>query len=165
MANNPQVPPPPIIPPAAVPPVATAAATVAGGGSQPFISAPIVFRRAKGGGGGGRRRRNRGKKKYTRGTKQFQRLILGTEESTYDLTNGVARGFRTFVRRSKRSRRRRRDGLVRDSFMNAGRGFQRGFRVAARAPWNLGRRIATGPLWRTTRNFVVPFFTPFLGGR
>lgn len=163
MANNPQIPPPPIVPPAAVPPVATAAAAVAGGGAQPFISAPIVFRRVKG--GGGRRRRNRGKKKYTRGTKQFQRLLLGGEESTYDLANGVARGFQTFVRRSKRSRRRRRDGLVRDSFRNAGRGFQRGFRVAARAPFDLGRRIATRPLWRTTQNFIVPFFTPFIGGR
>lgn len=160
--DTPSVPPPPTIQPPVVPPVASAAASIVDG-PRAFLAAPVVFRRTRGRDGG---RRGRGrKKKYTRGTKQFQRLLLGFEEATYRVSNGAARGLQTFVRRSKRSRRRRRDGLVRDVFNNAGRGFQRAFRVGSRAPWDLGRRVATGPLWRNTRNFVVPLFTPFLGGR
>lgn len=100
------------------------------------LSTPVYFKRQKAKGRGKRK-----KKKYTRGTKGLQRLFLGATRAAYRTTNSVTKGLNTFVRRSKRSARKRKDGLIRDSLRNASRGFNSGVKEAGRAPGEVTRKI------------------------
>jgi hypothetical protein len=96
------------------------------------------------------------KKKYTSGTKGFQRLALGLSDALYRSSNSVSRAARTFSKRSNKSARKRRDGLVRDSLRNASRGFANGLTELGEAPYEVARRIPTGQVRRTFQ-VLVPF--------
>jgi hypothetical protein len=100
--------------------------------------------------------KRRKKKRYTRGTKGVQKLTLGLSRGAFRATNSVAEAFRVFAKRSNRSARKRKDGLVRDSLRNASRGLRRGFRELGDAPVEVARQIGTRRVWRTFRVFV-PF--------
>ena len=115
------------------------------------ITTPIVLTRNRG-------KKRRRKARYTRGTKGLQRFTLGLADAAYHFANSFAKGWDTYVDRSKRSRRRKRDGMVRDLFRNASRGLSDGFDEMGKAPRDLGRRIPTRAF---TRNFrlVFPFGT------
>ncbi len=114
-----------------------------------LITTPLVLERWK----------KKKKKKYSRGTKGLQRLTLGVSDALFRTANSVARGTRTFSKRSNKSARRRRDGLVRDSLRNASRGFANGLTELGEAPSEIARRIGTGQVRRGFR-VIVPF-VPF----
>jgi len=122
--------------------------------ARPLLSGPVYFdfRRKK----KGRRR----KKKYTRGTKGWQRLTLGFARAGYRTANGFARGFDIFQRRSNRSMRRKRNGIVRDALRNASRGFGRGMSELGRTPFQVARQISTGRPRKLVRQFVPPRAVP-----
>lgn len=109
------------------------------------LGRPIVVRLGKG-------RKKRGRKRYTRGFRDLQRLTLGQSRASYRLANGFAAGFDSFARRSRRSARRRRDGLLRDGFRNSARAFGRAAREAGRAPYEIARRVSTRRYWRAARD-------------
>lgn len=113
---------------------------------SPVLTVPIVIERAK--------RKKRNKKKYTQGTKAIQRLVLGISEAGVRSSNSITKGLRTFTKRSKKSSRKRRDGLVRDSLRNASIGFSDGMNQLGRAPYEIARRVGTGRIWRTFRAFT-----------
>lgn len=119
---------------------------------SPLWATPIIVRREK----KKRGRRNR-KRRYTRGTKNTQRLLLGGAKAGYRVANAFARESKTIFRRSKRSSRRRKDGIVRDAFKNWSRGLNKGTRELGKAPWPLAKRSNTKQTWRTLRSFT-PFF-------
>ncbi|MBV8518379.1 MAG: hypothetical protein JO197_13355 [Acidobacteria bacterium] len=122
-------------------------------GPEPIITAPVYFKRRS------RNKRRRNKKKYTKGTKPFQRVSRGAVWSGYRVGNGFARGLRTFARRSDRSANRRKDGFVRYALRDASAGFNSAARQWGRAPGEIANRIGT----RLVRNtaFAVNNFVPF----
>ena len=104
-------------------------------------------------------KKKRGKKRYTRGSKDLQRLEYGLSKSSYRVADAVAEGIRTFYRRSDRSARRKKDGLVRDSLRNSARGLGDALREGSRAPYELARKVSTRKVWRRTRGLgrLAPF--------
>jgi len=106
-----------------------------------------------------RKKGKKKKKKYTRGTKGIQRLALGVTDALYRSANSVAKAEKTISKRSKKSSRKKKDGLVRDSLRNASRGIGDGFTELGKAPNEIARRIGTGQVRRAFRVFtpIVPF--------
>jgi hypothetical protein len=110
----------------------------------PVLSVPIVIQRVKA------KKRNK-KKKYTQGTKPLQKLFIGMTEAGGRASNSVTKGLRVFNKRSRKSSRNRRDGLVRDSLRNASVGFSAGMNQLGLAPYEIARRISTRRVWKTFR--------------
>ncbi len=121
-------------------------------GDEPLLSTPIVIEPIK-------RRNKKKKKKYSKGTKGVQRLALGVTDALYRSANSVAKAEKTISKRSKKSSRKKRDGLVRDSLRNASRGISDGFTELGKGPNEIARRIGTGRVRRTFKAFIplVPF--------
>jgi len=115
------------------------------GGPPPLWTTPIVLQRSKG--------RKKRKKKYSRGTKGFQRLFLGFGSAGQRIATGFSRGAKNWVRRSKRSRRKKRDGIVRDAFSNVSRGIRKSSNDISKAPNEITKRFNTRRGWRMVRVF------------
>ena len=130
-ASDPQAPPPAMYSPGAV------------------LTSPIVLTLDKKG--------KKNKKRYTSGTKATQRFLYGLARAGYRTGDSVSKGFRTFVRRSDRSAKRRKDGMIRDSLRNASRGYGRALSTLGRAPNEIASRISTRAIWRTFRVLMPPF--------
>ncbi len=113
-------------------------------GATPIFSAPLVLKLEKS-------KKKKKKKKYSRGTKPLQRLLLGVSKAGYRSSNAVAEGLNTFVKRSNKSGRKRRDGMVRDALRNAGRGFSDGAKELGKAPRAIAKSIGTRRVWRVFR--------------
>jgi hypothetical protein len=101
-----------------------------------------------------RNKRNQRKKKYSRGTKFFQRLLLGVSKAGFRTSNSLTKGLDTFVKRSNKSARKRRNGMVRDALRNASRGVGKAFTEAGKAPEEIARRIGTRRVWKIVRGFA-----------
>jgi hypothetical protein len=130
----------------------TVSAAVARSAREPgdaLWTTPVVIRRQK-------RGKRRKKKKYSRGTKGFQRFGLGLAEGAQRLADGLSRGERNYVRRTKRSGRKKRDGMARDFVRNFTRGFGKGSRRASKAPRDVAKRFNSRQAWR-----VIRLATPF----
>lgn len=117
---------------------------------KPILTVPVVIDRRD----GKKRRKGRRKKKFTGGTKAMQRFLFGSTRGAYRAANALGSGMRLFVRRSNRSRRKKKDGFVRDSLRNFSRGFGRAASEFGRGPFEIGRRVSTRRVWRTFRLFV-----------
>jgi hypothetical protein len=115
-------------------------------GPPPLFSTPVILERKK---------KGRNKRRYTSGTKGLQRLTLGVAKAAYRSANAFAEGLQTFSKRSNRSARRRRDGLIRDSLRNASSGFADGLNELGRAPREVTRKISGRAIWRTFRIFTL----------
>lgn len=116
---------------------------------QQLLDSPVYFDR--------RRKKDKRRKRYSKGTKPWQKLLLGASRAAYRTANSFARGFDTFAKRSNRSARRRRDGLVRDALRNASRGFNDASREFGKAPWAVARQIGTKQVRRGFRIVFNPF--------
>jgi hypothetical protein len=111
--------------------------------TKPLFATPIILKRTD-------KKGNR-KKKYSRGTKGLQRLFLGVSKAGYRVADSASDGLRVFNKRSKRSGRKKRDGLVRDSLRNLSRGFSKGTSQFGRAPEEIAKRISLRRTWRSVR--------------
>lgn len=109
----------------------------------PVLTVPIVMERVKS--------KKRKKKKYTQGTKPLQRFFRGMTEAGGRASNSITKGLRVFNKRSRKSSRKRRDGMVRDSLRNASIGFSAGMNQLGMAPYEVARRVSTRRVWRTFR--------------
>jgi|SwirhirootsSR1_FD_contig_21_1834016_length_1030_multi_4_in_0_out_0_2 hypothetical protein len=103
-----------------------------------------------------RRSSKKGRKRYSQGTKGTQRFLFGVSKAGFRVSDSFSRGFDTFVKRSNRSARKRKDGYVRDSLENASRGVGKGLSTLGRAPYDVARRIPTRVVWNTFR-VLTPF--------
>jgi hypothetical protein len=56
--------------------------------------------------------------------------------------------------------RRKRNGLVRNAFRNASRGFGRSMSELGRAPYQIARQVTTGRPRKLVRQFVPPRAVP-----
>ena len=115
---------------------------------EPLLTSPLILER---------RKSKKKKKKYSRGTKGQQRFLFGLSKAGYRVANSFSEGLNTFVKRSNKSGRKRRDGMVRYALRNAGRGLGDGLSELSKAPDDLTRRIGTRPVWRTFRIIASPF--------
>jgi hypothetical protein len=126
----------------------TAERSAAGVSSQALLTTPVIIKLGKS--------NKKKKKKYSRGTKGLQRLIVGVSKATSRSANSLAKGTKTFAKRSNKSARKKRDGSIRDSLRNASRGISDGFTELGKAPNEIARRIGTGQVRRAFRVFI-PF--------
>lgn len=118
-----------------------------------LFTTPVVVERVK------KKGKNKKKRKYTKGTKGVQRLALGVTDALYRSANSVSKAEKTISKRSKKSSRKKKDGLVRDSLRNASRGVSDGFTELGKAPNEIAKRIGTKQVRRAFRVLtpVVPF--------
>jgi hypothetical protein len=128
--------------------------TTTASSQQQVLSEPVYYRTRK-------KKKGKGRKRYTKGTKPFQKLLFGAARAGYRTANAFAEGFDTFAKRSNRSSRKRKDGLIRDSLRNASRAFSDGAREAGKAPGQIAKQIGTN---NVRRGFRV-LFNPFAFGR
>jgi hypothetical protein len=112
---------------------------------QAVITAPLILEL---------RKRNATNRKYSRGTRNSQRLALGVSKAAYRVSNSFAEGFWSFAERSDNSAHNRRDGMVRDSLRNGSKGIEKGFNELGKAPGEITRRISGRTVWRTFRMFT-----------
>ena len=122
-------------------------------GDAPVFTTPIVIEAVKTKSG------KKKKRKYTRGTKGVQRFTLGLAEAGSRVANSFGKGSRRFVKESKKSSRKRKDGLVRDSLRNASDGFSDAANEFGKAPGEVARRISTKQVRRTFR--ILTPINPF----
>ena len=112
--------------------------------NQAVLKSVIVLKVQKSG-------KNKKKKKYSDGTKGLQRFEYGLSRAAYRVSNAFAEGTKTFSDRSKKSARKRKDGLVRDSLRNFGKAVSDGVKEISDAPDEVTRRISTRRVWKTIR--------------
>ncbi len=124
-----------------------------GAGIPIILGQPLVLRR----------RKKKKKRKYTRGTKDLQRVTEGASRASWRLGKAASDGFRIFYRRSRRSSRKRRDGAYRDLLKNSSKAIDKTFRVAGRAPYDVVKKLNTRDLWRASRPAITYLSTPWLG--
>jgi type IV secretory pathway VirB10-like protein len=116
---------------------------------QPVLNTPIVFRAVR------RKKRREGRKRYSRGTRQSQRFLFGLSRAAFRTANAMSKGLDTYTRRSEKSMRRKRDGMVKDFLRNTSRGFADAAEEFGRAPEEIAWRISTKNVRRTFR-FLTP---------
>lgn len=120
---------------------------------QALIVTPVYFERKR----CRNKKKGKGKRRYSKGTKGFQKFLLGASRAAYRTANSFADGFDTFAKRSNRSSRRKKDGLIRYSLRNASRGFQDGLDQLGKAPNALAKQIGTNNVRRGFRIVFNPF--------
>lgn len=107
-------------------------------------------------------KKKRGRKKYSDGLKEVQKLELGLTNASRRLSDAVERGLTTYRRRRNKSARRKKDGAIRDGIENISIGFGRFLRVASDAPYDVTRKINTRRFSRNVRDtmrlLVPPIF-------
>ncbi|HET9767589.1 MAG TPA: hypothetical protein VFS60_12120 [Thermoanaerobaculia bacterium] len=105
-------------------------------------------------------RKRRGKKRYSKGTKDIQVCERGFSRSLERVADAVADGFGRYRRRRNRSANRKKDGAIKDFVRNVGRGAEKALRTGSKAPTDLTRRVTWKRLRRATRSVIppVPFF-------
>ena len=97
--------------------------------ARPAPTGVIVLKRGK----------KKKKRKYSRGLKQPQIAGRRGLKAASRITRAISKGIELFRKRSNKSSRKKRDGMLRDLAVNAGRGAGRTLRVASKAPLNLAR--------------------------
>jgi len=119
---------------------------------QYVLTTPIVY--------DFRRRDGKGKKKYSRGLKDIQRLEDGLSQAARRLGRATERGLGTYRRRRNKSARRKKDGAIRDGLENVSIGFGRALRVASDAPYDVARKVNSKKFSRQLRNSIRLFTFP-----
>jgi hypothetical protein len=104
-------------------------------------------------------RKKRGKKRYSKGTKDIQVCERGFSRSLERVADAVADGLGRYRRRRNRSANRKKDGAIKDFVRNVGRGAEKALRTGSKAPTDLTKRVTWKRLRRATRSVIPP--TPF----
>lgn len=134
---------------------ATSSEAAVGQPSRPVqyvLTTPIVY--------DFKRRGGRGKKKYSRGLKDIQRLEDGLSQAARRLGRATERGLDTYRTRRNKSARRKKDGPIRDGLENVSIGFGRALRVASDAPYDVARKVNSKKFSRQLRNTIRLFSLP-----
>lgn len=101
-------------------------------------------------------RKKRGKKRYSKGTKDLQVCERGFSRSLERVADAVAAGLGRYRRRRNRSANRKKDGAIKDFVRNVGRGAEKALRTGSKAPTDLTRRVTAKRLRRATRLWIPP---------
>ena len=93
----------------------------------------IVLKRGK--------KKGKKKRKYSRDLKKAQIAGRRGLKGTNRIVRAVSKGLALFRKRSNKSSRKKRDGMLRDLTLNVGRGAGRTLRVSSMAPLQLAKAI------------------------
>ena len=127
----------------------TGTGTTASGASMAADSAPVVDDEGK---------KKRRKKKYSsKQARDFQDMGSAFSKGAFRMANAVAIGLETFHRSQNRSARKKRDGMVKDVMLNTAKGFRDAGQEAARAPYDIYKRVN---VWRQARRAMKMFADP-----
>jgi hypothetical protein len=100
-------------------------------------------------------KKKRGKKKYSsKSARDFQEMGRGFSKGVFRMANAVAVGLGAFNRNQNRSARKRKDGALKDVMLNTARGFRDAGVEAARAPYDVYKRL---DMWRQARRAMKMF--------
>jgi hypothetical protein len=97
------------------------------------------------------KKKKKRKPRYSRGTKDLQRLERGMTRATHRIARAVAKGLDTYDSESRKSARRRRDGAMREAFENMALAWGDAAAEAAKAPYEIARKVNGKLVWRRTR--------------
>jgi hypothetical protein len=99
--------------------------------------------------------RKKRKKKYSsKSARDFQEAGNAFSKGAFRMASAVAIGLDTFHRNQNRSAKKKRDGMVKDAMLNAARGFRDAGAEAARAPYDVYKRVN---VWRQARRAMRTF--------
>jgi hypothetical protein len=118
------------------------------------LAMPIVYRTSK---------KKKGERRYTKGLKIPQQLSRGGIRASERLSKGLDRGFSDFRKRSNKSSKKKRDGIIIDSVRNFTKGAGKGLRTASRAPNDLVKRVNTKWVTRQARIVMRTVAWPLFG--
>jgi hypothetical protein len=102
----------------------------------------------------GQKKKKRKKKYSSKSARDFQQLGKGMSKGAFRLAYAVAIGLDTFYRSQNRSARKKRDGMVKDVMLNTARGLRDAGAEAARAPYDVYKRV---DVWRQARRAMKMF--------
>lgn len=108
-----------------------------------------------------RKERGRGKRKYSRGLKDIQRLESGMTSAAHRVSDAVARGLRTYQKSRNKSSRKKRDGAIEDIFENMSKGFGTFLRRASDAPLDITRKLNRKRVRRNVEGILRMMPSPF----
>src|SRR5262245_7644154 len=101
---------------------------------------------------GGKKKKKKKKESYgLRDAQDFQRAF---NKASRRVARGVADGFATYDKRTRKSSKKKRDGAIRDAIENAARGVGKAGRVASWAPVDLIKGANTKTVRRAVRNAI-----------
>lgn len=106
------------------------------------LGMPIVYRASK----------KKGKRKYTNGLKNIQKLGRGMAHASERVSHGLDRGFSRFRSRTDASSKKKRDGALVDAARNLSKGAGRTLRIASKAPNDVFKKVNTKWVSRQVRN-------------
>lgn len=102
--------------------------------------------------------KKRRKKKYSsKSARDFQEMGNAVSKGAFRMSNAIAVGLDTFYRNQNRSAKRKKDGMVKDVMLNTARGFRDAGAEAARAPYDVYKRV---DVWRQARRMMKMFTDP-----
>ena len=105
--------------------------------------------------------RKKKKKKYSRGLKDSQKLDRGMAKASRRVSNAVAAGLATYLKASKKSAEKHRDGAILDAFENWAKAMGKTLRRASGAPEILANSVNTRASRRRFRALVRLSISPF----
>jgi hypothetical protein len=95
------------------------------------------------------------KKKYSsKSSRDFQEMGRGLSKGAFRMAYAVAIGLDTFYRNQNKSARKRKDGMIKDVMLNTARGLRDAGAEAARAPYDVYKRV---DVWRQARRAMKMF--------
>jgi hypothetical protein len=101
------------------------------------------------------KKKKKRKKKYSsKSARDFQEMGRGMSKGAFRMAYAVAVGLDTFYRNQNRSARKKRDGMMKDVMLNTARGLRDAGAEAARAPYDVYKRV---DVWRQARRAMKMF--------
>lgn len=91
------------------------------------------------------------KRKYSKGTKDFQVGLRRLTRVGDRLTSAIADGFREYRKRSDKSSRKRKDGVLRDALINSAWGASETLRRSNKVPVLLAKTVRGKQIRRSVR--------------
>jgi hypothetical protein len=105
--------------------------------------------------------RKKKKKKYSRGLKDVQKLDRGMAKASRRVSKAIADGLGTYLKASRKSAEKHRDGAIIDAFENWAKATGKTLRRASDAPEILANTINTRASRRRFRTLVRLSVSPF----
>lgn len=102
----------------------------------------------------GEKKKKRKKKYSSKQARDFQEMGRGMSKGAFRMAYAVAIGLDTFYRSQNKSARKKKDGMMKDVMLNTARGLRDAGAEAARAPYDVYKRI---DMWRQARRAMKMF--------
>jgi hypothetical protein len=89
------------------------------------------------------KKKKKSKRRYSKGLEEIQRMERHLTRSTHRMARAAEKGISHYRKRSIKSARKRRDGVIRDFVPNSGLAMSRVMREASPIPFDIARAMNT----------------------